>query len=155
MNAALQARLNGQLPEIDIAGDVYVIDLAHQRLYAKDDPQRMLWLERMELDGTFDNNYYCYYNTRTRTMQHIDTDRIRGLPSDVIKVILPHDGILDPVYVAKEWIDYTDELIRRDQFIDLHLKATLVPLRQTNLQQFAIRNLLRERDQPRKWRRKL
>lgn len=140
---------------MDIAGDIYVIDLAYERLYLQQDPQRMLRMDQMELDGTFDNNYYFYYNTVIKALQAIDTSRITALPPDVVKVILPHDGILDPVFCAQGVGSTVDLLIERDQPIVLHQRATIIPLRQTNLQKWAIQNILKARDRPRSLRRKL
>lgn len=155
MNEHLRARLNGRLPTIQVAGDVFVIDLANERLYLKDDPQRILWLDRMELDGTFDNNYYFYYNTVTKTLQGIDTDRITGLPANVVKVLLPHDGVLDPVFCAQGVASTVDLLIQRDHPIELDQQAVIIPLRQTNLQKWAIQNIMKTRDRSRGQRSKL
>ncbi|MBO9573569.1 MAG: hypothetical protein J7497_15380 [Chitinophagaceae bacterium] len=157
MNDALQARLNGQLPEIDIAGDLYVVDLARQRLYLKNSPANVLWLEDMDVDSLGEGGYEFFYHTPSKQKYSVDYDHITGLPPEVIQIRLPHDGILDAVHEAKynPGISYLDQLIERDQQIELFLEATVIPLRKTNLQRLAIGNILRRRDNKRGIRPKL
>lgn len=98
--ALLQRRLQGILPEIDIAGDRYIIDLRNEELRSIDEPYVRLPFKDMNFDellGTYDFLYTP--GTKNIIVPHPE---LRSIPADTVAVLIPEDSVLDPVGIVRQ-----------------------------------------------------
>ena len=115
-------RLHGVLPEIDIAGQDYIVDLNLGELIHSEDPKERINLKRLvpSPDGT---EYHGFYNVKTGSF----AEPLSGDEDieELMLVQIPYELKLDPIGVARQRGLKDTELImvhpRRDR-----LKATIV-----------------------------
>lgn len=100
--SALEHRLNGLLPVIDIADDHFYVDIGKQSIRPKGnvknaglDLKNGGWVDEMT------NEHCFYYDKQTRQETKISPD-ITTLPEHVVLVKIPPVKVLDPVGAAKE-----------------------------------------------------
>lgn len=95
----VQKRLDGALPQINIAGHDYFVDLRTGELRGTDDPTRKIVLDRLE--QTDHGGYTFFFNHSKGAVVKIDYDAIDREPADVVLVELPKNAWLDPVGEAR------------------------------------------------------
>ncbi|MFC0514653.1 hypothetical protein ACFFGT_10590 [Mucilaginibacter angelicae] len=127
---ALGLRRSGVLPQIDIAGEPFTVDLRlHELRHGRDfAPVISLLSFTITDDG---NAFEAYYQPLLKQTVEIDPG-LTELPDHIIRIRLPNEPGLDPVGTA--WIYGMDEreLLRRHP-IQKDLKAELIPLAETNV----------------------
>jgi hypothetical protein len=128
--AALDRRLNGVLPQIDIAGEAFTIDLRLQELRHTKYFFPVISLKSFELtnDGW---KYEAFYHPVMKQVVEIDP-KLTGFPEGVIKIEIPNEIGLDPVETARQYGMDERELLRRYP-IQKELKAAVIPLSETNI----------------------
>lgn len=99
---ALQCRLDGVLPMIDIAGHLFTVEIAKDRLR----PRGIVSSDGLNLKtgGWRDDrtHQHCfYYDTNTKTEVKIDPDILR-VPKNVVLIKVPDAHELDPVAMAQK-----------------------------------------------------
>lgn len=134
----LQIRLSGKLPEIEIAGDIFIINMEQSELQLKSDPKIKIHLADFDSDGNKDI-LEAFYDLRTKALVGIDS-RITELPADVIKIEIPDELRLDPVYAGQEFNTDLKSFLRNKPLI-LQQKATVIPLEKTFLMDIVTNNL--------------
>jgi hypothetical protein len=133
----LQQRIGGKLPEIDIAGMMFFVDVRLRELRADYGLRSKIDLDKLET-GPDGESYRFAFNTETKRMVDIDKT-ITEWPDDVIIIEIPGDVKLDPYSVArKKGIDPV-------AFVKVHpikreLKAKVIPLSETGLPSIMERN---------------
>jgi hypothetical protein len=127
---ALQQRLAGVLPRIDIAGEQFTVDLRLQELRHAGNYHLMLSLKSFDLspDGW---KYEGYYDTYLRQVVDIDP-KLTEFPDGVVKIQFPNEIVLDPVGVASQYGIEASALLRRYP-IKSDLKADVIPLSETHI----------------------
>lgn len=96
----LQRRLQGILPQIDIAGQNYIIDLRKEALRSVDEPYVRLSFEDMHYDellGTYD--FLFTPSTKNIIVPHPE---LRAIPADTVAVLIPEAAVLDPVGLVRQ-----------------------------------------------------
>lgn len=126
----LKARLEGTLPEIEIANEKYVVNMDSYELILKKDQSTVISLHDlwMNEEGT---EYWGFYNTKARNMVSIDSN-VTEFPADVVMVTIPDEFTIDPVYVGKSMEMILDlKPFLRSWPLQRELKARITPLRRT------------------------
>ena len=133
----LDQRLNGVLPQIDLAGEMFVIDLHLQELRHAANFHPVISLKSFEL--TNDGWYYeAYYHPVMKQVVELDP-RLLELPEGVIKLKIPNEIGLDPVATARQYGMDERALLRRHP-IQKDLKAEVIPLSETHIPALIRRN---------------
>lgn len=128
VNQALNRRINGHLPKIDIDGSLFFIDWRLREFRAVDD--FMVRLETRDFSLSDDgNNYLFAYHTPTRSLRDIFSD-ITELPKDVVLVEVPNELALDPVAVARE-CGMSEAGLQHRYPVASSLSARIIPLSET------------------------
>jgi hypothetical protein len=133
----LQARLAGQLPTIEIANELFTLDLRLREFRHRQDPFLSISLRSFDLskDG---NHYEAAYNPVLKQVVQIDP-QLTEFPDGVIMIRLPNEIGLDPVSVARQYGIDEKEFLRRYP-IQSGLKAEVIPLSETNVPAMIRRN---------------
>lgn len=133
----LERRLNGELPQINIAGETFVIDLKLQELRHAVHFFPVISLKSFELtdDGW---HYEAYYHPVMKQVVELDP-KLLELPEGVVKVKLPNEIGLDPVATAAAYGMDERALLRRYP-IQKGLKAEVIPLSETDVPRLVRQN---------------
>jgi hypothetical protein len=134
---ALNARLQGMLPGIEIAGSPFFVDLRAGELR----PAEPLGLpiRLAELDLTEDGNHYqAFYHPLARQIVYPDP-KLTEFPDHVVMIRLPNELGLDPVGTARKYGLEELEVVRRFP-ISKNLKAEVIPLADTGIPGLIQRN---------------
>jgi hypothetical protein len=126
---ALDQRLNGILPQIDLAGEKFTIDLRLQELRNSKFFFPVISLKSFELtnDGW---HYEAYYHPVMKQVVELDP-KLLEFPEGVIKLKIPNELGLDPVATARAYGMDEREMLRRHP-IQKDLKAEVIPLSETH-----------------------
>jgi hypothetical protein len=133
----LQARLSGQLPTIEIANELFTLDLRLREFRFVQDPLITISLRSFNLSQD-DDRYEAAYNPLLRQVVAIDP-KLTEFPDGVIMIRLPNEIGLDPVSVARQYGIDEKEFLRRYP-IQSSLKAEIIPLSETNVPAMIRRN---------------
>ncbi|GAA4910020.1 hypothetical protein [Mucilaginibacter defluvii] len=126
----LADRRRGILPQIDINGEAFVIDLKLQELRHAKYFFPVISLKSFDLtdDGW---HYTAFYDTMLKQPLTLDP-KLLEMPDHVIQVKLPNEIGLDPVFTAQKYGMDERELLRRHP-IQKELKAEVIPLSETDV----------------------
>ena len=127
---ALASRKQNILPQIDIAGENFVVDLRMHELRHAQHFFPVISLKSFELtnDGW---NYEAFYEPLMKQVVEIDP-KLLEFPPGVIKIRLPNEIGLDPVGAAQIYGMDEREVLRRYP-IQKELKAEVIPLAETEI----------------------
>jgi hypothetical protein len=133
----LDQRLNGILPQIDLAGEKFTVDLRLQELRNSKYFFPVISLKSFELtnDGW---HYEAYYHPVMKQVVELDP-KLLEFPEGVIKLKIPNEIGLDPVATARQYGMDVRELLRRHP-IQKDLKAEVIPLSETHIPALIRRN---------------
>ncbi|MEO3404987.1 hypothetical protein AAFN85_13860 [Mucilaginibacter sp. CAU 1740] len=125
---ALKARQNGTLPQIDIAGEKFIVDLRLQELRHAEYFFPVISLKSLEItdDGW---HYEAFYEPIMKQVVQLDP-KLTEFPNGIIKIRLPNEIGLDPVGTARIYGMAERDLLRRYP-IQKELKAEVIPLSET------------------------
>ena len=118
--ALLQRRLQGILPQIDIAGDKYFADVRIKELRFTKAAHISLQFREMDLDE-FSGRYFFFYDKTAKVIYPADADPAK-IPNGIVAVAIPYDGRLDPVGYAQT-NNYSIEEILKLYPVQMELKA--------------------------------
>lgn len=135
--AALDQRLNGVLPQIDISGETFTIDLRLQELRHAKYFFPVISLKTFELTGD-GWKYEAFYHPVMKQVVEIDP-KLTEFPEGVVKIQIPNEIGLDPVAAARLYGMDERELLRRYP-IQKELKALVIGLSETNIPAMIQRN---------------
>lgn len=142
---ALQQRLQGRLPTIDIAGHIFYVDIRMDKLRPKDDffSNGIVF---SEVDHYYNDEREAYimpYNPSTHEFQELDYDIITAFPKELIAIEFPHERMLDPVGVNRKggWED-TFEL--KETPVKTHFIAKTLDWKDTDIGETIKENLTKE-----------
>jgi hypothetical protein len=126
----LDQRLNGVLPQIDLADEKFTVDLRLQELRNSKYFFPVISLKSFELtnDGW---HYEAYYHPVMKQVVDLDP-KLLEFPEGVIKLKIPNELGLDPVATARQYGMDERELLRRHP-IQKDLKAEVIPLSETHI----------------------
>lgn len=127
---AIENRLGGLLPIIDIAGHPFIIDVKGEKLNPKGiygsnglDTRHGGWQDKQSGQHCF------YYNVHTKSEYQISPD-ITKLPEGVVQIRIPDPYTLDPIGMAnKEKVAPTAYLDKHPMI--MYHKAAIIPLAET------------------------
>jgi len=127
---ALALRQNGILPQIDLAGEKFTVDLRLHELRNSQYFFPVISLKSFELtnDGW---HYEAYYHPVMKQVVDLDP-KLLEFPEGVIKLKIPNEIGLDPVATARHYGMDERELLRRYP-IQKDLKAEVIPLSETHI----------------------
>jgi len=133
----LDQRLNGVLPQIDLAGEKFIVDLRLQELRNSRYFFPVISLKSFELtnDGW---HYEAYYHPVMKQVVDLDP-KLLEFPEGVIKLKIPNEIGLDPVATARQYGMDERELLRLYP-IRKDLKAEVIPLSETHVPALIRRN---------------
>ena len=133
----LYQRLNGVLPQIDLAGEKFTVDLRLHELRNSKYFFPVISLKSFELtnDGW---HYEAYYHPVMKQVVDLDP-KLLEFPEGVIKLKIPNEIGLDPVAIARQYGMDERELLRRHP-IQKDLKAEVMPLSETHIPALIRRN---------------
>ncbi len=124
----LQQRKGGKLPEIDIAGTMFYVEVRLRELRADYRLMSRINLDNLEF-GPDGESYRFAFNTETKRLVDIDTT-ITEWPKDVVIVEIPGELKLDPYSVAREMGIDPEEFVKEHP-IEKELKAKIIHLSET------------------------
>ena len=133
----LAGRLKGELPKINIAGELFIVDLRLHELRHAKNFHPVLSLKSFDLadDGKY---FQAFYHPVIKQVVQIDP-KLTEFPDGVVRVRLPNELGLDPVAVARQYgIDEKDVLRRYP--LQKGLKADVIPLSETGIPALIQRN---------------
>jgi len=134
---ALRQRREGILPQIDLAGEQFIVDLQLHELRNAKYFFPVISLKSFELtnDGW---NYEAYYHPVMKQVVDLDP-KLLEFPEGVIKIKIPNELGLDPVATARIYGLDEREVLRRHP-IQKELKAEVIPLSETHIPALIQRN---------------
>ncbi|MDP9077747.1 MAG: hypothetical protein M3O71_10020 [Bacteroidota bacterium] len=134
---ALYQRLNGILPQLDLAGEQFAVDLRNHELRHSRNSYEVISLKSFDIsnDGW---HFEAYYHPVMKKVVEIDP-KLLEFPESVIKIRIPNEIGLDPVGAARQYGIDERELLRRHP-IQVILKAEIIPLSETNIPGMIQRN---------------
>lgn len=133
----LEQRRNGILPQIDLAGEMFTVDLRLHELRNSKHFFPVISLKSFELtdDGW---HYEAYYHPVMKQVVELDP-KLLEFPEGVVKLKIPNEIGLDPVAAASIYGMDERELLRRYP-IQKELKAAVIPLSETHVPALIRRN---------------
>ncbi|SFB79669.1 hypothetical protein SAMN04487891_102384 [Flagellimonas taeanensis] len=156
---ALEKRLSGELPTIDIAGQIFYVDIGMDCLRPKN-IFATLGIQFSEIRKHYswlEENYVFTYNPKTYESQEVDYTNIHSIPENLLLVELPSKRKLDPVGYARI-NGYEVNPFVKEVGIRSHFKAKIRPLKAHLLEQQRLdkefRKSMQEEDRPSRKRRK-
>lgn len=139
---ALHARLQGNLPTVEIAGQLFDVDITMDKLRAKDDFLAK-GIEFNQIDHYYIEEQQVYiipFNTSTRSFQGLEYETITAIPNSVVMISFPHESILDPVgFNTRGGWEETDGL--KINNIHSHFKAAILDWKETGIEETIKENL--------------
>jgi hypothetical protein len=134
---AYNLRNLGVLPKIGIADDLFIADLRLHQLRHAQQPEIVLRLKDFDLssDGLA---YFAFYHPATRQLRELDP-KLTEFPDGVVKIQLPGEVELDPVFFARQYQINERDLLRRYP-IQKETKAKVIPLSETGVPAMIQRN---------------
>ncbi|WP_293299830.1 hypothetical protein [Pedobacter sp. UBA4863] len=120
-------RVSGKLPEIDINGERFIVDLQNGELRSVEDQKCVLLIKDLE-PGFLDNDFSYSFRYDPIKRGVINND-MPVSNKQIIKVALPPTIELDPVWVARS-MGLPDKEFIRDYPIKKELKARVERLRE-------------------------
>lgn len=124
----LQQRIGGKLPEIDIAGTMFFVDIRLHELRSDYQLMSRINLDHLELGPTGDT-YLFAFNTESKQLVNIDL-KLTAWPDNVIIVEIPDEVKLDPYAFARENGIDPIEFVKNHP-IEKELKAKVISLSET------------------------
>lgn len=137
----LDRRLAGILPQIDIAGQPYFIDLRLKELRAVSDPNKTIRLANMAMDREGEN-YLCFFHLPSATVVNV-AGNIIAMPTDIVMLQIPNELRLDPVGLAREY-GLEETFLLGKYPIREGLKAEVIPVEETGLPELIKTNLAKK-----------
>jgi len=134
---ALTLRQHGVLPEVEIDGEKFTVDLRLHELRHSKNHYPALRLKDFDFNGEGDK-YVAFYHPATKQIVDLDP-RLTEFPDGVIKISIPNELGLDPVSTARIYGINERDLLRRHP-IKKDLKAELIPLSETGVPAMIQRN---------------
>lgn len=132
---ALEKRLAGHLPTVDISGQLFYVDLRMKCLRPKDIfSTRGIEFDKIQDDySILEEDFVFTYNPKTYEAEKFDFNDIQSIPEDILLVELPAKQKLDPVSYARI-CGYDVESFVRTIGIQSHFKVNTVPLKKRLLE---------------------
>lgn len=129
---ALEARLNGTLPIIDIIGHPFFADTRLEVIRPKDNFST-LGIDVNKMDYDPDTKRLSFYYHKPSMTQYQFPDDLKEMPKDVVMVNIPNIYLLDPIGAARG--EGLDELYyyRQGTPVRMYCKAKIIPLAKTPL----------------------
>ncbi|WP_339869405.1 hypothetical protein [uncultured Algoriphagus sp.] len=148
----LRQRKIGVLPEIDIAGQVFTIDLRLNELRNTQSPDKRLGLDEMVTakDG---QHYLFFFDRENQSILHASPDLLK-IPENTVLMKIPDELGLDPVGMARRY-GLGDEYFLKMHPYDGTLKGKVVPLDKSGLPEYVARNQQEQQGLQKKQLRKL
>jgi hypothetical protein len=133
----LEQRKIGILPEIDIVGHSYTVDLRLNELRNVGFPSKKLSLDEMVTspDG---KHYLFFYDRESRTILHASSDMLT-LPKNAVLVTIPDEMGLDPVGVARKY-GLGDEYFLKMHPYEKGPKAKITSMEESGLTEYVETN---------------
>lgn len=93
-----------QFPIIDIAGQLFDVDVLNSKLHPRDDiwSRGIIFSELKYYYSRKDESYIIPYNKKTHTFQEISLN-LKEIPEDLIVVKIPAEHLLDPISKNKTY----------------------------------------------------
>ncbi|OJX54840.1 MAG: hypothetical protein BGO88_02905 [Flavobacterium sp. 38-13] len=139
---ALELRLKGRLPTMEIAGHVFYVDIHMDMLRPHDDFQsKGIRFEDLEIyyDNEGTGEYIIPYHPGRREFEDVDLHNMVEFPKDLILVGFPHERFLDPIGCnRKAGYDKLHGLKKTP--VKTHFSARAVDLKGTIFQRIMDRN---------------
>ncbi|WP_057937922.1 hypothetical protein [Algoriphagus resistens] len=133
----LKQRKIGILPQIDIAGHRYTIDIRLNELRNSDFPHKKLGLDEMAPTPN-GQHYLFFYDRENRSILHVSPDLLK-IPEHTVLVAIPDELGLDPVGVARKY-GLGDEYFLKMYPYGKGLKAKVIPLDKSGLPEYVVAN---------------
>lgn len=121
------------LPEINIYGDPFYVDIRLGEIRKKDAPYNSISFDQMEASG--DGYHYRFWYDPKNKAHFPITPGTRKVPAQAVCLEIPYEIKLDPVGVAQKY-GLDQPAFLRQYPVSSELKATLIAREQTNIDQF-------------------
>lgn len=136
MDAETKRRM-GLLPQIDIAGEMFYIDLRLQELRHVKDFTPIISLKTFDLSGD-GSHYQAFYHILLKQVVNIDL-KLTEFPDGVVLVRMPSELGLDPIGAASKY-GWDEMEVLKEYPIKESLKAEIIPLSETGVPQLIAKN---------------
>ncbi|MBB6324493.1 hypothetical protein FHS59_000108 [Algoriphagus iocasae] len=132
-----EERKKGHLPEVDIAGDRFLIDVRLAELRHVDTPWKRLPLDQMV--PTEDHRHYqFFYNRELKSVFHASQE-LTDIPEHVVLVEIPDEMQLDPVGMARK-LGLSDAYFLSMHPYQKQIKARVTPVEESGLPDLVLNN---------------
>lgn len=133
----LQQRIGGKVPEIDIAGTMFFVDIRLHELRSDYQLMSRINLDNLE-SGANGDTYLFAFNIESKQLVNIDP-KLTAWPDNVIIVEIPDEVKLDPYAFARENEIDPLEFVKNHP-IEKELKAKVIPLSETGFVEMMEKN---------------
>lgn len=137
----VERRLAGKLPELNIMGHTFYVDVRMGALRPKDDFSTA-GISFREIDEFFDfekTEYRFSYHPDSHTFRVPDLGSLIEVPKDIFLITIPHKGALDPIGFARERGLDMRQILRKEPPYE-PMKAQIIPWEETKLEERIISN---------------
>lgn len=133
----LEQRKKGILPQIDIAGHTYTVDIRLNELRSPDFPNKRLALDEMVTspDG---KHYLFFYNPECKSI-FLASGHIVKVPEKTVLVEIPDELGLDPVGMARKY-GFRDEYFLKMHPYKEGQKARITSIEKSGLPEYVAAN---------------
>ncbi|PZO35054.1 MAG: hypothetical protein DCE86_00170 [Flavobacteriaceae bacterium] len=125
---ALKRRLGGELPTIEILGDIFFVDIENDRFRPVGDAQSD-GISITELEQYYNGEKEAYvipYNRETRTVEKLSDDEISSIPVSMVAVRIPFELQLDPIGFHRRWYGKEESQFLKEYNVRLQFKAEVL-----------------------------
>ncbi|WP_345947663.1 hypothetical protein ABDD95_12470 [Mucilaginibacter sp. PAMB04274] len=133
----LDKRLAGILPQIDLAGTAFTIDLRLNELRETLSPWNVIYLDDLLMSE--DGNKYLFLFDKELHKQFELTPQVTELPDNIVMLEIPYDVDLDPVGVANRLENDVNSFLK-DFPLKEGLTARVIPIHETNVPEMLEQN---------------
>lgn len=140
----LAKRLAGILPNINIDGTNFTIDLHLKEIRETANPANSIPFKNMQPSESGES-YLCYYNTKKNCIVYPAND-ITVLPKNVMVLEIPNEIKLDPIGFARK-NGLTPDAVMKEHPLQKTITATLHPLSYSELPELVKSNLAEQERQ--------
>lgn len=138
---------NGELPTVEIDGQIFYPEARIDFLRPKDDFSTLgSTFDELDYFYSEDKNVYEFpYDPSTRKIAERDWDKMIEYPNDLLFVSIPHIRAMDPIGWNRKW-DFPDTFGLKVLGLKMEFKAEIIPWNKVGIDDVIAKNRLQQRN---------